>query len=150
MRDRISAALREAKTAGDETRLGTLRLMYAALQDREAELKSTDQDVTIGEAASAEILCTMIRQREDQIRAYEESGRLELAERERREAEVIAEFLPPKMDDVAVKDAVAEAIATTNAHSIRDIHAVMDELKLRYAGRMDFCKAGAEARAVLR
>ena len=71
----------------------------------------------------------MIRQREAQIRAYEEAGRLELAERERREAEVIGEFLPPKLDDGAVKSAVAEAIATTKAHSIRDIHAVLGELK---------------------
>ncbi|MEM1313371.1 MAG: GatB/YqeY domain-containing protein [Pseudomonadota bacterium] len=150
MRDRLSAALREAQTAGDETRLCTLRLMCAALQDREAELQALNEDGRIGEADAAEILCTMIRQREAQIRDYEESGRLELAERERREAEVIAEFLPPKMDEVAVKDAVAQAIATTKAHSIRDIHAVMGELKLRYAGRMDFCKAGAQARAVLR
>jgi uncharacterized protein YqeY len=150
MRDRISAALREAKKAEDDTRLCTLRLMCAALQDREAELKVRDQDAEIDEVESAEILSTMIRQREDQIRDYEEAGRLELAERERREAEVIAEFLPPRLDETAVKDAVTEAIAATKAHSIRDIHAVMDELKTRYAGRMDFCKAGAEAKAILR
>ncbi|MEM6441396.1 MAG: GatB/YqeY domain-containing protein [Pseudomonadota bacterium] len=150
MRDRISAALREAQTAADETRLCTLRLICAALQDREAELKSRDQDARIDEAEASDILCTMVRQRENQIRAYEESGRLELAERERREAEVISEFLPPKLDEAAVRDAVAEAISTTKAHSIRDIHAVMGVLKTRYAGRMDFCKAGAEARAILR
>lgn len=150
MRDRISAALREAKKAEDDTRLCTLRLMCAALQDREAELKARDQDAEIDEVEASEILSTMIRQREDQIRDYEEAGRLELAERERREAEVIAEFLPSKLDDTAVRDAVTEAIAATKANSIRDIHAVMGELKTRYAGRMDFCKAGAEAKAILR
>jgi len=150
MRERISAALREAGSAGDDTRLCTLRLICAALQDREAALRVDDQDADLPEAEVAEILDTMIRQREGQIRAYEESGRLELAERERREAEVIAEFLPPKMDETAVKAAVSEAIARTKAHSIKDIHAVMGDLKSRFPGQMDFCKAGAAAKAALR
>ncbi|MEO0683052.1 MAG: GatB/YqeY domain-containing protein [Pseudomonadota bacterium] len=150
MRDRIATALREAKSTGDETRLCTLRLICAALQDREADLREQDQDAVLPEAEVGEILGKMVRQRESQIGAYEESGRLELAERERREAEIIAEFLPPRMDDEAVRAAVREAIATTKAHGLKDIHAVLGELKSRYAGRMDFCKAGAQARAALR
>ena len=150
MRDRIMAALKAAKSSGDGTRLSTLRLMCAAIRDREAARRSGDDgEAVLDDAEIQEILGKMIRQREDSIRRYEESGRLELAEEERAEAEVIREFLPRPLSDDEMRRAVREAIAETKASSLRDMGAVMKRLKTRFPGRMDVCKAGAEVRSAL-
>lgn len=153
MRDRIALALKEAAAAAavsdDATRQCTLRLICAAILDREAVRERDDQRGTLDDAEVIEILVTMIRQREDSVRRYEESGRLELAEQERLEAEVIREFLPRPLSDDELHKAVATAIAETKAKSLRDLGIVMGALKTRYSGRMDVCKAGAEVRSAL-
>ncbi|MFO7857046.1 MAG: GatB/YqeY domain-containing protein [Paracoccaceae bacterium] len=151
MRQRLSAEIDAARAGQDAARLCTLRLMKAAIDDRERALRERDEEAaSLGDAEITEILATMIRQREESVRGYEEAGRLELAEQERREADVIREFLPKPLSDDEARAAVAEAIATTKAASLRDMGAVMGRLKRRYAGRMDFCKAGAQIRSVLR
>lgn len=150
MRDRIFAALKEAKSNGDPTRLCTLRLMVAAIEDREAARRGAEEaGAQLSDAEVNEILSKMIRQREDSIRRYEESGRLELAEQEGREAAVIREFLPEPMSDDEMRKAVRAAIEETNASSLRDMGQVMSRLKGRYPGRMDVGKAGAEVRRAL-
>jgi uncharacterized protein YqeY len=150
MRDRIMTALDAAKSSGDATRLCTLRLIRAAIQDREsARIGAEEGEAQLGEAEVAEILGKMIRQREDSIRRYEESGRLELAEQERREAGVIREFLPRPLTDEEMRKAVRDVISETNASSLRDMGTVMSRLKARFPGRMDVCKAGAEVRSAL-
>ena len=151
MRERIAAALKAAQQDDDPTRLATLRLITAAIRDRDACSRGADDECEcVSDADLARILATMIRQREAQIREYEEAGRLELAERERQEIAVIREFLPRPLSDAELRKAVAEAIAETRANSIRDVGAVMGALKSRYAGRVDPGRAGAEVRNALR
>ncbi len=150
MRERITAALAEAMTAKDQTRLCTLRLISAAIKDRDIAARDADDSaVGVSDQEVLRILAQMIRQREDSVRAYEEAGRLELAEREREEIKVIREFLPRPLDDDEVRRAITAAISETKARSIRDMGAVMGALKAKYAGRMDFCKVGAKVRASL-
>ena len=150
MRDRIIAALRDATEAEDATRLCTLRLICAAIQDREAA-RAADEAAgdALEDSEVQEILAKMLRQREDSVRRYEESGRLDLAEEETREAEVIREFLPRPLSDDEMRAAIAAAIAETRASSLRDLGAVTTKLKRRYPGRMDGCKCGAEVRSAL-
>ncbi len=155
MRAKLAAALEEATELKQQTRLATLRLINAAIRDRLSALRSDEgDDVEAAQEgrATAEILDlleTMIAQREESAREYEESGRLELAQRERDEIAVIREFLPRPMTDVEAARAVADAIEAVGAEGIRDITKVMAELKRRYAGRMDFCDAGARVRRSL-
>jgi hypothetical protein len=150
MRDRIVSALEQAKTSGDDTRLSTLRLIRAAIRDREAARRGAEEgEGALSEAEIGGILSKMIRQREDSIRRYEESGRLELAEQERREAAVIRELLPRPMTDEEMREAVRNVISETRASSLRDMGQVMSRLKARYPGRMDVCRAGAEVRSAL-
>lgn len=151
MRERIAVALRDAVKTNDETLICTLRLISAAIQDRDAALGGTGDEgaATLSDAQVAEMLHTMIRQREASVRGYEESGRLDEAEQERREAEIIRNFLPRPLSESEVHGAVKEAIRETGASSLRDMGAVMTKLRRRYTGRMDFCKAGAEVRSVL-
>ncbi len=149
MRDRIALALKEAAASDDATRQCTLRLICAAIQDREAVRARGDQGGALDDAEVIEILAKMLRQREDSVRRYEESGRLELAEEERREAEVIREFMPRPLSDDELHKAVANAIAETKAKSLRDLSVVMGTLKSRYPGRMDFCQVGAGVRSAL-
>ena len=149
MRARIAKALAEAMKAKDQTRISTLRLIRAAINDRDIAARGTEDGGDVSDAEIIGILGKMIKQREESARAYEEAGRLELAEREREEIKVIREFLPRPLSDEEVAKAVAAAIAETKASSIRDMGAVMGKLKQRYAGRMDFAKVGAEVRASL-
>jgi hypothetical protein len=149
MRDRINVALKEAMKAQDKTRLGTLRLITAAIKDRDIANRSDGDRAEVPESEIVQILGKMIKQREESIRAYEEGGRLELAEREQAEIDVIRDFLPKPLSEKEVEAAIAEAIETTKASTIRDMGAVMGALKSRYAGQMDFSKVGAAVKAAL-
>lgn len=150
MRDRIKAALDEAMGADNPTRLGTLRLICAAIRDRDIAARGADDGPDcITDQDLAQILSQMVRQREDSARSYEEAGRLELAARESDEIAIISEFLPRPMSEEETRRAVSAAIAETKARSLRDMGVVMGSLKSRYQGRMDFCQAGAEVRSVL-
>lgn len=146
MRERISDALRDAVKADDQTRICTLRLILAAMKDREAGARNEEGEPPEDTALAIEILSKMVRQREESAHSYEEAGRLELAERERTEIEIIREFLPRPMNAEEVEAAVSEAIEETDASSIRDMGRVMGALKARHAGRMDFVKAGARVK----
>lgn len=151
MRARIAQALEDAAEAGDQVRLCTLRLMTAAIRDRDAALRA-DEDgsgAVLDDAEIVELLGRMIRQREESVRDYYEAGRMELAEREQREIEIIRAFLPKPMNETEVRCAIAEAINDTGADSIRDIGRVMGRLKKDYAGRMDFGAAGAQVKEAL-
>jgi uncharacterized protein YqeY len=147
MRDRINAALKEAMRAQDKTRLATLRLITAAIKDRDIANRVDGEEV--GDPEIAQILGKMVKQREESIRAYEEGGRLELAEREQAEIDVIRDFLPRPLSEAEVESAIAAAIEQTGASTIRDMGAVMGALKSRYAGQMDFSKVGAAVKSAL-
>jgi uncharacterized protein YqeY len=143
MRDQISAALKDAMKSRDATRTATLRLMLAAMKEREIALRDTDGDSELDDAACMQILTKMIKQREESAGIYEEGGRLELAERERAEIEVIRGFLPTPLTAEETEAAVRAMIEELQATSIKDMGKVMGALKERHAGRMDFSKVGA-------
>lgn len=141
MRARIAAGLIEAMKSKEAARLSTLRLINAAIKDREIALRG--EDGTVGDAEILAILGKMVKQRQESARAYEEGGRLELAEKELGEISVIEEFLPRQLAADEVEAAVNAAVASVGAVSIRDIGRVMAELKAKYTGQMDFGAVGA-------
>lgn len=147
LRTRLSDGLKQAMRDKDPARLGTLRLINAALKDRDIALRAEGRDVDDAEATA--ILSKMVKQRRESATAYEEGGRLELAEKERSEIAVIEEFLPKQLSEDEAAAAVDAAIAETGATSVRDMGRVMGALKARYAGRMDFGAAGAAVKAKL-
>ena len=149
LQGRISSALKDAMRSKDQTRLSTLRLITAAIKDRDIALRGDGEDRGVTEADILQILGKMVKQRDESARTYEEAGRLELAESERAEIEVIEDFLPKPLTDEERKAAVAAAIAETGASSVRDMGRVMALLKERHAGRMDFAKAGPLVKAKL-
>ncbi|MEL6774883.1 MAG: GatB/YqeY domain-containing protein [Pseudomonadota bacterium] len=146
---RLEVALRDAIEVKDNVRACTLRLMLAAVRDREAEAREEDRAVMLEGAALRDLFTAMVKQRERSIQGYEESGHTDMAEREREEIEVIRSFLPRPMSRDEVGRAVAEAIRETQACSIRDLGRVMGHLRDRYPGRIDFCEAGAQVKAAL-
>lgn len=146
---RITEALKAAMKERDSERLSALRLINAAIKDREIALRGEGSETGVGDAEVMAILGKMVKQRHESARAYEEGGRLELAEKERREIEVIEAFLPRQLSDGEVAAAIDAAIAATGATSIRDMGKVMGELKARYTGQMDFGSVGPMVKARL-
>ena len=149
LRDRLQTALKEAMKAKEADRLSTLRLINAAIKDREIAIRGEADAGEVGEPEILQIMGKMVKQRHESARAYEEGGRLELAEKELNEIGVIQEFLPRQMDAGEVAAAVDAAVAETAAASIRDVGKVMAALKSRYTGQMDFGAVGALVKARL-
>ena len=143
LRDWLQTALKDAMKAKAVDRLSTLRLINAAIKDREIALRGEAEGGEVGEAEILQIMGKMVKQRHESARAYEEGGRLELAEKELAEIGVIQEFLPRQMDGAEIEAAIAAAVAETGATSIRDCGKVMAALKGRYIGQMDFGMVGA-------
>jgi uncharacterized protein len=142
LRTRVGSALKEAMKAREADRLSTLRLINAAIKDRDIALRGEGREDGVTDAEVLQILGKMVKQRQESARAYEEGGRLELAEKERAEVVVIEEFLPRQLTEQEVSAAIDRAIAATGAEGIRDMGKVMGELKTRYTGQMDFGSVG--------
>lgn len=144
LRDRIRAELNDAMRAKDARAISTLRLIIAALKDRDIAVRGGDGDDNgVGDDEILKMLQTMVRQRRDSIELYEKGGRLELAEREAEEIAIIERFLPEQLDDAAIRDAVVATIADLDAKGLKDMGKVMGALRERFAGQMDFSKASA-------
>ncbi|WP_421852796.1 GatB/YqeY domain-containing protein [Oricola sp.] len=149
MREAIQAALKDAQKSQDSTRVSTLRLISAAIKDRDLANRNAGRDpVTDGDIR--EILKTMINQRRASAEDYEQSGRLELAEQERRESSVICEFLPKQMCKEEVEEACEKVVRDTGAEGLRDVGKCMSTLKQRFPGQMDFTKASGVVKDILR
>jgi uncharacterized protein YqeY len=148
MREKIRQALNEAMKSRDAARVSTLRMVSAAVKDRDIAARG-EGGGPVDDAALAAVLARMIRQREESATAFRDAGRLELADKERAEIEVIRAFLPAQIEDDALDAAVRAAIAETGASSGRDMGRVMAMLKSRHAGRMDFGKASALVKTLL-
>lgn len=134
----------------DALRLSTLRLMNAAIKERDIALRGSGGDENgIDDTEIMALLGKMIKQREDSAEQYENGGRLELAGREQDEIKVIREFLPEPMDDDAVSEAIQGAISDLGASSLKDMGAVMNALKSEYVGRMDFGSVGKQVKDLL-
>ena len=142
LRERITADMKQAMKDKDPTRLSTLRLISAAIKDRDIALRGEGEDRQMTEAELVTILTRMVKQRQDSARAYEEGGRLELVEREKAEIDVIEDYLPRQLDEDEITKAIEAVIAEIGADSIRDMGGVINRLKVRHAGQMDFGKVG--------
>ena len=148
MRDRINGALKQAMLDGDRRRCSTLRLVNAAIKDRDIAARSAGNGA-VDDKAIAAILVKMIKQRLESARAFDDGGRPELAQQEREEICIIESFLPAQLDEAQVQSVCAEAIKETGAHGLRDMGRCMQALKSRYAGRMDFAKASGLVKQIL-
>ena len=142
MRDRLSAALKDAMRAKEADRLSTLRLINAAIKDRDIAARGEGTEGPVSDAVILGLLGKMVKQRQESARAYEECGRLELAAKELAEIKVIEEYLPRQLSEAESEAAVVAAIAEVGAVSIRDMGKVMAVLKGKYTGQMDFGRVG--------
>lgn len=149
LRARVTAAMKQAMKDKDSARLSTIRLINAAIKDRDIALRGEGRDDGVGDAEILSILAKMVKQRRESAKTYEEGGRLDLAERELAEITVIEDFLPRKLSDEEVTRAVDAAVAEVGADSIRDMGRVMGSLKAKYSGQMDFGAVGALIKARL-
>jgi len=149
LRDRLQTALKEAMKAKQADRLSTLRLINAAIKDREIANRSDGAEGLVSEDDILAILGKLVKQRQESARAYEEGGRLELCEKERAEVVVIEEFLPRQLDEAEVEAAIAAAVAEAGATGIRDMGRVIAVLKGRHTGQMDFGAVGPMVKARL-
>ncbi|MFQ5954258.1 MAG: GatB/YqeY domain-containing protein [Kiloniellales bacterium] len=141
LRQRLNDALKDAMKRRAELEVSTLRLILAAIKDRDIAARGKGQPDGIDDDELLGLLQTMVRQRQDAIALYEQGGRLELAERERDEIGVIETYLPRQLDEDEIAAAVKQVIDETGAASLKHMGATMAELRRRYAGRMDFAKA---------
>jgi uncharacterized protein YqeY len=149
LRERFSADLKDALKARDPASVSTLRLILAAIKDRDIAARTGDNTEGVSDADILAILGKMIRQREESARTYDEGGRLDLAQKERDEIDIIRRYLPRQLSETEVRKAIDSAIAETGAASIRDMGRVMATLKSRHTGQMDFAKAGAAIKDAL-
>lgn len=149
IRPKLNEALKDAMKAKDDVAVRTLRLILAALKDRDIAARTRGNMDGIGDDEILGLLQTMIRQRRESITLYEQGGRVDLVEQEKAEIAVIERFLPQQMSEEEVKVAVDAVIAEIGAASIKDMGRTMAELRSRYAGQMDFAKAGALVKAAL-
>jgi uncharacterized protein YqeY len=149
LRASIVAATKQAMKDKAANRLSTLRLISAAIKDRDIAARAEGNDEGVGDDELLSILGKMTRQRSESAKTYEEAGRIDLAERELEEITVIEEFLPRQLDEAEVDAAIDAAIRTVGAASIRDMGKVMGELKGKYTGQMDFGSVGAKLKGKL-
>ena len=147
MRDDVAAKMKDAMKAGEKVRVGALRLVMAALKEREIEARGAGKIVS--RADELALLTKMVKSRQESLAIYQQAGRDDLAAQESAEIAVIAEFLPKQMDEAAVTAAAKAAIASTGAASLKDMGKVVNALKESYPGQMDFAKASAVVKALL-
>jgi hypothetical protein len=139
LRERFTDDLKTAMKAGDKRRLGTIRLIQAALKDRDIEARGQGKD-PIGDDEILALLQKMVKQRQESVAIYEQNARPELAAGEREEIEVISSFLPQQLSEADTDAAIVAAIGETGAASVKDMGKVIAKLRADYAGRMDFAK----------
>ena len=146
LRDDINSALKEAMKAGQARRVTTLRLIKAAVLERETRLA---ERATLSDAEILDVMGKMIKQRQESFDIYEKAGRAELAAQEREEIEIISAYLPKKMSDLDAAEAIAALIRELNAETIKDMGRTMAALKQRFSGQIDTAKASALVKKLL-
>ncbi len=149
LRERLTDALKVAVKSRQKVVVATLRLILAALKDRDIAARTKGNSEPISEEELLRLLQTMVKQRNEAIEIYEQGGRLELAEREREEIGVIEGFLPRQLDGAEIEAAVKQIIDETQATNLKHMGATMAELRRRYVGSMDFAKASGIVKRVL-
>lgn len=149
MRERIAQAMKDALKSKDQPALSTIRLISAALKDRDIAARSDNNHDGISDDEILSMLQTMIKQRNESAKMYEDGGRPELAAAEQAEIELIKQFLPEQLSHDDIEKAIKDAVAETGAASIKDMGKVMAHLKEHYAGQMDFSAASQMVKAAL-
>ena len=149
LRDKIKLKLNECLKDQDKKSISTLRLVLAAVKDRDIAARSNGNNSGISDDEIKLLLQTMIKQRKESADIYEKAGRLELLESENKEIEIISCFLPKQMTNVEISEAIEKLIKETNASSIKDMGNLMSKLKRDYAGRCDFSLVAKIAREKL-
>ena len=147
MREQLSTMLKAAMKAGDKRRVATVRLIQSALKDKDIELRPSGKETTDEDIAA--VLRKMVKQRQDSIGIYDGAGRTDLADAEREELAIIGEFLPAELDEAAIRAAIADAIAETDATSPKDMGKVIAAMKAKHAGRIDFGKVSGLVKTTL-
>ena len=146
LRDDINNSLKQAMKAGQERRVSTLRLINAAILERETRgaerTKLTDPEIV-------DVMQKMVKQRQEALELYEKAGRNELAAKEREEIEIISGYLPKQMSDIEAAQSISALIKELEAATLKDMGRTMAALKQRFAGQMDFAKAGAQVKKLL-
>lgn len=143
LRTRINDATKTAMKEKDKLRVSTLRLVSAAVKDRDIAARAEDRCEGIEESEILSLLAKMVKQRKESAKTYEENGRPELAEREREEIEIIKDFMPKPLSEDEMKSVIAGLVETSGATCLKDMGKIMGQLKSGYAGRVDMGKAGA-------
>lgn len=149
MREQLTHSLKAAMKARDTQRISTIRLINAAIKDRDIAVRSEENVNGVTDEEILSILAKMIKQRQESAKQYEEAGRIELAKQELSEIGIIETFLPKQMTENEMIETVDQTIQEIKAVSIRDMGKVMGVLKQKHAGIMDFSRAGARAKEVL-
>ncbi len=147
MREQFTEMMKAAMKAGDKRRLATVRMIQAALKDRDIEARTSGK--AVGNEEILALLQKLIKSRQESAEIYAKAGRDELAQQEREEIAIISEFLPKQMSEDEVKAAISAAIAETGASSMKDMGKVVGALKAKYAGQMDFGKASGMVKGML-
>lgn len=148
-REDFNSALKQALKSKDQVALSTIRLMMAALKDRDITARGKGNAEGIAEAEILSMMQSMVKQRQESSKTYRDNDRSELAEREEEEILVIQRFLPQQMSEEDASKAIADIIAETGADNIKDMGKVMGVLKTKYAGQLDMAKAGGMVKAKL-
>lgn len=148
MREQLTAALKDATLAQDKRRMATLRLINAAIKDRDIAARGNGKEA-VSDEEILQILGKMIKQRQESAQTYEEAGRLDLAEQEREEIAIISSFLPRQLNENEVQEACKEVVGDVGAESLKDMGKCMGALKERYAGQMDFGQASKVVKTIL-
>lgn len=146
LRERLTQALKDATLSKDSCATATIRLVLAALKDRDIAARSKERTEGLDDDDILSLLQTMVKQRRESITMYEKGERPDLAEREAREIDVIQRFLPAQMDETSTAAAVGDVVTELGAEGLKDMGRVMGALRARYAGRMDFSRASALAK----
>ena len=149
LRARITDATKTAMKEKDALRVSTLRLVTAAVKDRDIAARAEDRVEGIDEAEILSLLAKMVKQRKESAQTYEANGRPELAEREREEIEIIKDYMPQPLSEDEMKSIIAGLVETSGATCLKDMGKIMGQLKSGYAGRVDMGKAGAVVKAHL-
>ena len=147
LRERFTQEMKDAMKGGDKSRLAAIRMIQAALKDRDIEARGAGKEVS--EEDILALLQKMVKSRQESLAMYEQAGREDLAATERGEITVIQTFLPAQMSDEDVNAAIAAAISETGAASMKDMGKVVGALKAKFTGQMDFAKASALVKAAL-
>ena len=150
LREQLNADMKDAMKSGEKRKLATIRLMNAAIKDKDINSRTEGHDSEkVSDATIMDVFAKMVKQRQDSITAFDAGGRAELAQAEREEMAIIQSYMPKQMSDDEAKAAIADVIASVGATSVKDMGKVMAELKVKFSGQIDMGKAGGVVKALL-